>query len=99
MSRQTRVPATGNIPVVKPDGSTVMESDYLMPPPAYTLLGLEAGTILQTKHQKIQFTLTVSNVLNVVYREYMNAFRYFSDEMGRNIGLKIKIPIEPKTKS
>jgi len=99
VSRQTRVPATGNIPVTKPDGSTAMESDYLMPPPAYTLVGLEAGTILQTKHQKIQFTVTISNMLNVVYREYMNAFRYFSDEMGRNIGLKIKIPIEPKTKS
>lgn len=99
VAKQTRVPLTGNIPVIKPDGTTVMESDYLSPPPAYTLLGIEAGSILQTKHQRIQFTITVSNLLNVVYREYMNAFRYFSDEMGRNIGLKIKIPIEPKTKS
>jgi len=96
VGRQTRVPSTGNIPVQQPGGGTMMGSDYLEPPPAYTLFGLEAGTFLQGKHQRIHFTVTVSNLFHKVYREYMNAFRYFSDEMGRNIGLKIKIPLESK---
>lgn len=98
VSRQTRVPATGNIPVQQPGGATIMGSDYLPPPPAYTLTGIEAGTLLQGKRQKWHITFTVSNLFNVVYREYMNAFRYFADEMGRNIGLKLKIPFESKSK-
>lgn len=98
VAQQTRVPATGNIPVQLPDGTTVMRSDYLAPPAAYTLLGLEAGAVIQTNKQRYQVTLTVSNLLNTVYREYMNAFRYFADEMGTNMGLKLKIPIELRKK-
>ncbi|MFY7898728.1 MAG: TonB-dependent receptor domain-containing protein, partial [Chitinophagaceae bacterium] len=91
--QQTRVPLTGNIPVTK-NGITTMESDYLQPPPAYFLVGLEAGTTYQfNKHLPIQITVTVANLFNTVYREYLNAFRYYADEMGTNIGLKIKMPI------
>ena len=33
------------------------------------------------------------NLLNIRYRDYTNSFRYFTDEMGRNvsIGLDIKL--------
>jgi hypothetical protein len=30
------------------------------------------------------------------YRDYMNAFRYFSDEIGRNISLRLRIPFDLK---
>jgi iron complex outermembrane receptor protein len=96
VAQQTRVPATGNIPVQQPGGGTIMSSDYLPPPPAYTLVGLEMGTVLQTRRQRYQITVTANNLLNKVYREYMNAFRYFADEMGTNIGVKLKIPLESR---
>ncbi|MBN8665500.1 MAG: TonB-dependent receptor [Chitinophagales bacterium] len=93
---QSRFPGTGNIPVLKPDGSTVMESDYIAPPPAYTLAGAEAGLGLQRKQHTIQFILSATNMLNVAYREYLNTFRYFSDDMGRNISLRVRIPFNVK---
>jgi iron complex outermembrane recepter protein len=89
--RQSRVPATGNIEV---PGSTQKQADYLAAPPAYFLLGAEAGTNLKVGHNNWSFILAITNVANLAYRDYMNAFRYFSDEMGRNISLRIKIPFE-----
>ena len=91
--RQTRVPVSGNIEV---PGSTVKQSDYLAPPPAYFLLSIEAGTKFKVKHNNWNVILAVTNFSNLAYRDYMNAFRYFSDEMGRNISLRLKIPFEIK---
>ncbi len=89
--RQNRVPVTGNIEV---PGTGVKQSDYLMPPPAYFLLNLEAGTKFKVKHNNWNVIVAVTNLTNLVYRDYMNAFRYFSDEMGRNISLRLKIPFD-----
>jgi iron complex outermembrane recepter protein len=91
--RQTRVPATGNIEI---PGTTAKQSDYLAPPPAYFLLALEAGTQLKMKHENWSFILSITNLGNLAYRDYMNAFRYFSDEMGRNISIRVKIPFNIK---
>jgi iron complex outermembrane receptor protein len=93
--QQTRVPLTGNIEL---PGSTTKQSDYLAPPPAYFLLNVEAGTKLKMKHNNWNLILAVTNLTNLAYRDYMNAFRYFSDEMGRNISLRLKIPFELKHK-
>jgi iron complex outermembrane recepter protein len=91
--RQNRVPLTGNIEV---PGTVIKQSDYLMPPPAYFLLNLEAGTKFKVRHNNCNLILAVTNLTNLVYRDYMNAFRYFSDEMGRNVSLRLKIPFDVK---
>jgi iron complex outermembrane receptor protein len=93
--RQSRVPVTGNIEV---PGTSIKQSDYLMPPPAYFLLSLEAGTKFKVNHNNWNLIVAVTNLTNLVYRDYMNAFRYFSDEMGRNISVRLKIPFDLKHK-
>ncbi len=93
--RQHRVPATGNIEI---PGNTIKQSDYLAPPPAYVLFGIELGTGLKVGHNNWRILLACTNFTNLAYRDYMNAFRYFSDEMGRNISLRLKIPFEIKHK-
>jgi iron complex outermembrane receptor protein len=35
----------------------------------------------------------VRNLLNTVYRDYLNGMRYFTDEMGRNISIRLKIQL------
>ena len=35
----------------------------------------------------------VDNLLNTSYRDYLNRFRYYTDEMGTNVSLRVKIPI------
>jgi len=54
------------------------------------LLGLSAGLIIPLGKQQIGINLTVTNLLNSKYRDYLNRFRYYADETGRNISLKIK---------
>lgn len=79
--RQTQVPSDKN-----------GKQDYKAPPPSYHLLHLNASTTIQLGKQKITLAVTGRNMLNTVYREYLNSMRYFTDEMGRNIGLRIKVP-------
>jgi iron complex outermembrane recepter protein len=93
VEEQTRVPQTGSIEKTLPNGSIAMVSDYAPPPAAYTLLDAEGGLGFNIRKQPIQLVCTVSNLMNAAYRDYLNAFRYFSDDMGRNIALKIKLPI------
>jgi len=76
VERQTRVPSN--------------RKDYLPPPPAYTLVNIETGTMFHLFEKRIDASLGVRNLLNTTYREYMNRFRYFNDEAGRNIVLRLK---------
>ncbi len=91
--RQTRVPATGNIEKTQPDGSIRFESDYAPPPPAYMLVNVEMGTKFFWRKQAIICSITGNNLLNTAYRDYMNAFRYFAWDVGRNIGIRIQLPL------
>jgi iron complex outermembrane receptor protein len=66
--------------------------DYVAAPNAYVLMNFDMGFVLPIKNQSITFNLVVDNLLNTTYRDYLNRFRYYSDELGRNISLKIKVP-------
>lgn len=78
--RQTRVPDPKN-------GVT----DYKDPPPGYMLLDMEASTKITMSKKPIILAASLRNLLNTSYREYLNSFRYYTDEMGRNITLKATI--------
>ncbi|MCB0628270.1 MAG: TonB-dependent receptor [Saprospiraceae bacterium] len=75
--RQTRTPEKG---------------DYAPAPAGYFLIDLEAGKTFLLGQQPLQIGLAVFNLANVRYRDYLNRFRYFTDEPGRNISLRIKLP-------
>lgn len=76
-------------------------TDYSPPPKAYWLLNFEAGFQVQVKKQAIHFNVTVTNATNASYRDYLNRFRYFTDERGVNAALRIRVPFffKEKTKS
>ncbi len=66
-------------------------SDYLPPPPGYSLWNAQLGGKLTfSEKQELELTLTADNILNTVYRDYLNRFRYYADEMGRNISLRAR---------
>ncbi|MBL4669723.1 MAG: TonB-dependent receptor [Flavobacteriales bacterium] len=67
-------------------------SDYSPPPNAYNLLsaGLGFGIPL-AKKQELIVDFKIKNLLNTAYRDYLNRFRYYADEMGRNYTLKLKL--------
>ncbi len=66
-------------------------SDFLPPPAAYSLWNIQAGgTIHLSEKQQLEIGISVTNLFNTVYRDYMNRFRYYSDDIGRNASLRIK---------
>lgn len=67
--------------------------DYAMPPAGYFLLNAEAGTTLQLGKHQIEVGLIGRNLLNTAYRDYLNRFRYYADEIGRSITLRVSIPL------
>ncbi|MBC6608626.1 TonB-dependent receptor [Hymenobacter sp. BT188] len=80
VARQTRVP------------TEVL--DYALPPAGYVLLGAEIGTTVQLGDLPLDVSLAGSNLLNQTYRDYLNRFRYFTAEMGRNVTLRLRVPLE-----
>ena len=67
--------------------------DFANPPKGYGLLNAEIGTYLKFGNQQLNLAVTATNLMNTIYRDYLDRFRYFTDAQGRNIGIRIKVPI------
>lgn len=65
------------------------DSDFAAPPPAYQLFAAHIGSTIAFGHRDLNVTLSGTNIFNSLYKEYMNRFRYYSHDMGRNISLKL----------
>ena len=77
VDRQSRVPAN---------------TDYLPPPPGYMLVDVEYGGEFIMGPHMVRFNISVQNILNTAYRDYLSRFRYFIDNPGRDIIFRIQIP-------
>lgn len=66
-------------------------SDYVAPPEGYGLLNLHAGFDMAVgKDKAMSVDVSVNNVSNVAYREYLDHFRYYTYQLGRNVQLRVK---------
>lgn len=67
--------------------------DILEAPAGYMTVDVSAGFKLPFKNSSsaLGIIVTASNLLDVSYRDYMNRFRYYADEVGRNISLKLNL--------
>lgn len=66
--------------------------DFVPPPAAYVLAGLNAGCSFFLGSQEVITMFSISNAANSVYRDYLDRFRYYNDAAGVNYSLKIRIP-------
>jgi iron complex outermembrane recepter protein len=64
--------------------------DFMPAPNGYALISLSSGFSLKQKSVRYDFRLSVENLLNTAFREYTNRFRYYADDLGRNISLTVK---------
>lgn len=67
------------------------DQDLLPVPDGYFLLGASVGTTLHTEKLEFQFSLRGQNLLNSIYRDYLNRQRYFADELGWNLNLRMGV--------
>lgn len=73
--------------------------DFPRPPKAYFLLGASVGAKLLLNKQPFHVSVSATNILNQKYRDYLDAFRYFIDQPGTNIVLRVKVPINNNNKN
>lgn len=67
--------------------------DYLPPPAAYHLVNADFSTNIQIDKKVFNVGVSIINLLNERYRDYMNRFRYYNNEPGRSINFRLKINI------
>lgn len=64
--------------------------DFVEAPPGFTLINLDAGFDIPWKKQDFSIHFSIDNLFNTAYRDYMNRFRYFADDQGRNFTLRLR---------
>lgn len=83
VARQTRVPPN---------------ADYTPAPPGYALYDIEYGGEFVMGPHMVRFNISVQNMFNTAYRDYLSRFRYFIDNPGRDIVVRIHIPFGRTTR-
>jgi iron complex outermembrane recepter protein len=71
-------------------------ADFIAPPPAYFLLGAELGTETRIADQQVRLALQGSNLTNARFRDYTSLMRYFADEPGWQVLLRISMFLDSK---
>ncbi|HYG19078.1 MAG TPA: TonB-dependent receptor [Ohtaekwangia sp.] len=87
--KQNRAPLTV-YPEDIPDYDGHKNFDYMPAPPGYALVSAEMGTVFPAGKHSMTVSIKGENLLNTSYRNYMNRLRYFADDIGRNISIRIK---------
>ncbi len=81
-----------NTNIIVEGNQTPVEVDISSTPNAYHLLHFYSDVNLNfINKSKLTVALSVFNIFNTSYRDYLNKQRFFVDEQGRNIQLQIKI--------
>ena len=89
--RQNEFPDTNFEAFIPTTNETVLV-DISTPPPSYHLLHFNSDITLGLSDKTdLNIGVSVQNVLNVSYRNYLNRLRYFADDLGRNIVLQLKL--------
>ncbi len=91
--QQNRYPDNNFEQPVIENGKIVTKTvDISTPPAGYHDLGLELNWgPYSLRSSKLSIALILDNVLDNSYRNYLNRLRFYSDEIGRNISLQIRI--------
>ncbi len=61
--------------------------DFMAPPAAYHVFDLNVGGTLKLWNVEPQLRLSVENIANTSYRDYLNRQRYFADALGRSVNV------------
>ena len=70
---------------------TSKQIDISTPPDGYSIWGTSLTMNWKFAGQRaLKFQITIDNLFDVSYRDYLNRLRFYADEIGRNIQLMIK---------
>ncbi len=69
-------------------------ADFLAPPPGYFQLGAQAGVSMPLAQQTLRFAVVGTNLTNARFREYTSLLRYFADEPGWELLVRLSLDFE-----
>ena len=88
--RQNEFPS--NLMVFSPEQGQKVLLDINTPPSAYHLIGIDGSIKLPLNTKNVlSIGLTVNNILNRSFRDYLNRLRYYADDLGRNLSIRLKL--------
>ncbi len=67
--------------------------DYVAPPGGYALLSAGLSGELRLGATPVRLSLDIENILNTRYRDYLSRYRYFAHDPGRNVVLRVQVPL------
>ncbi len=70
-----------------------MTADLAAPPDAYFLLGGELGTELDVATHAVRVAVQGTNLMNARYRDYTSLLRYFADQPGWQLMLRLTMHV------
>jgi iron complex outermembrane receptor protein len=68
-----------------------LAADFAAPPASYVQLGAELGTETRAAGQTLRFALQGANLTNARYRDYTSLLRYFADEPGWQLWMRMSV--------
>jgi iron complex outermembrane receptor protein len=68
---------------------TDLAADFAPPPPGYVLLGLGADAQIHVAGRLMRVGLDVRNLLDARYRSYTSLLRYYADQPGRDVQVRV----------
>lgn len=66
-------------------------ADFSPPPPAYFVLGADAGLAVPLGKQRLTFSVTGRNLTNTRFRDYTSLLRYYANEPGWDVLLRVSL--------
>jgi iron complex outermembrane receptor protein len=69
------------------------ESVFLPAPDGFGRVDLDMAATLDRVLKGTEVALTIGNLLDATYREYLSTYRYVADEPGRSVWLRLYVPI------
>jgi len=70
-----------------------LAADFAPPPDAYFLLGAEAGAATSVHGNTVKLALQGTNLLDQRYRDYTSLLRYFADQPGWQVLLRLSVEL------
>ncbi|HTF28224.1 MAG TPA: hypothetical protein VK625_05225, partial [Flavitalea sp.] len=98
VAKQTRAPRVVTVREINeaqeqhtdPFNGNTSNFDFMDAPEGYWLWNVAIGASVKSKKVQYDFRIASENTLNQKYREYTNRFRYYADDLGRNIIFSLK---------
>lgn len=90
VGKQNRYPNNNFETYITATNSNVLV-DISTTPKAYHLLNFSSSMQFNVFKTDLEVGFLVHNILNTSYRNYLNRLRYFSDDLGRNFTIQLKI--------